>query len=493
MKPEEARRDRRQLRGHSTEEASNDRRGRGPSNRQAERGNRMSSHSKGAALLPTKLDRVEKRSRQDKGTVFNNLGHLIDLGLLRECFDSMDGNKAVGIDGISKVTYGKNLENNLEQLLFKIRRGSYHPQAARIVEIPKVNGEKRPLAISCFEDKIVQEAVKRIVERIYEPLFVDSSHGFRPGRDCHSALAALGRYLESLECGAVLEIDLQKYFNTIPHKPLERMLRAKISDEKFLHLILKLLKAPILNAAGEAERNEIGSPQGSILSPVLSNVYLHHVLDTWFGWINTSQFGGSAGMVRYADDGAFTFRSIPDAERFQKELVERLAKYGIGVNREKTCVLPSGRREAERQERLGLSMPSFTFLGFLHVWGISVNRKTGKRFWRVKRRTCPKRFRKKLIEMKSFIRNHRHEKDLILRVKRATLGYLNYFAVTDNMKRISQFVYTVRRMLFKWLNRRSQKRSFDWETFDRLLKKLAFPTPVILHHPFFNSRPKVCR
>jgi group II intron reverse transcriptase/maturase len=444
----------------------------------------MSSHSKGAVHLPTKLDRVEQRSRQDKGTVFNNLGHLIDLVLLRECHDSLDGNKAVGIDGISKTIYGKNLENNLEQLLFKLRRGSYHPQAARIVEIPKVNGEKRPLAISCFEDKIVQEAVKRIVERIYEPLFVDSSHGFRPGRNCHSALAALGRYVENWECGAVLEIDLRKYFNTIPHKPLERMMRAKISDEKFLHLILKLLKAPILNAAGEAERNEIGSPQGSILSPVLSNVYLHHVLDTWFDWINTSQFGGSAGMVRYADDGAFTFRSIHDAERFQKQLIEQLAKYGIGVNLEKTSVLPSGRREAERHERIGLSM---------HVWGTSVNRKTGKRFWRVKRRTCPKRFRKKLIEMKSFIRKHRHEKDLILRVKRATLGYLNYFAVTDNTKRISQFVYTVRRMLFKWLNRRSQKRSFDWERFDLLLKKLAFPTPIILHHPFFNSRPKGCR
>ena len=198
-------------------------------------------------------------------------------------------------------------------------------------------------------------------------------------------------------------------------------------------------------------------------------------------------------MVRYADDGAFTFRSIKDAERFREQLIERLAKYGIRVNQDKTATLPSGRREAERHDQLGLPMPTFTFLGFLHVWGVSVNRKTGKRFWRVKRRTCPNRFRKKIAEMKSYIQKQRHEKDLILRVKRATLGYLNYFAVTDNGKRISQFVYTVRRMLFKWLNRRSQKRSFDWVTFDRLLKKLAFPSPVILHHPFFTSKPKVCR
>ena len=158
--------------------------------------------------------------------------------------------------------------------------------------------------MACFEDKVVQEAVKRIIERIYEPLFADSSYGFRPGRDCHKALAALGRHLGEWECGAVLEIDLQKYFNTIPHEPLEKMLRLKISDTRFLYLILKLLKAPILNSAGVAERNKIGSPQGSILSPVISNIYLHHVLDTWFDQLNIGQFWGSAHMVRYADDGA---------------------------------------------------------------------------------------------------------------------------------------------------------------------------------------------
>ena len=440
--------------------------------------------STGEQILHTKLDRVEQRSRRDRGTVFNNLGYLINMEMLQECFGSLDGTKDV---------YGKNLVNNLERLLLRIRQGSYHPQASRIVEIPKASGGTRPLAIACFEDKIVQEAVKRIVERIYEPLFMDTSHGFRPRRDCHTALAALGRDLEKWECGAVLEIDLQKYFNSIPHGPLEEMLRAKISDERFLHLIIKLLKAPVLNEEGIAVRNEIGSPQGSILSPVISNIYLHHVLDTWFDWVNTSQFGGRASIVRYADDAVFTLRSTTDAERFKKQLVERLNEYGIKLHEGKTAVLASGRREAEQHERAGLRMPTFAFLGFLHVWGISVNRKTGKRFWRVKRRTCPIRFRKKLAGMKDHIRKHRHEKDLILQVKRVVQGWLNYYAITDNAKRCSEFTCEVKRLLFKWLNRRSQRRSFEWDEFGRTLRKLAFPDGKILKDPFFGSRPLVCR
>ena len=449
----------------------------------------MSPQLRTEALL-TKLERVEQRSRRDPGTVFNNVGYILDLELLRECYDSLDGTKAVGIDGVNKETYGKNLESNLKELLLKIRRGSYHPQASRITEIPKVSGGTRPLAIACFEDKIVQEAAKRIVERIYEPLFADCSYGFRLGRDCHKALAALGGHLGNWECGAVLEIDLQKYFNTIPHEPLEKMLRAKISDKRFLYLILKLLKAPVLNAAGVAERNKIGSPQGSILSPVISNVYLHHVLDTWFGWVNTSQFGRSAHMVRYADDAVFTFRSISDAERFKKLMETRLTEYGIKLHEGKTVAMLSGRREAERHEKLGLAMPSFTFLGFLHVWGISVNKKTGKRFWRVKRRTCPKRYEKKLSEIKDYVRKNRHRKDLLLRMKRVTQGYLNYFAIKDNQKRVSAFTCEVKRILFKWLNRRSQRRSFEWEQFGRILKRVAFPEACILNKdPFFGSRP----
>ncbi|MEO5970597.1 MAG: reverse transcriptase domain-containing protein [Bdellovibrionia bacterium] len=224
----------------------------------------------------TKLDRVEQRSRRDRGTVFNNLGHLISLEMLQLCHNMLDGKKAVGIDGITKEAYEKDLDNNLKNLLMKIRKGSYHPKPSRIVEIPKSDGGQRPLAISCHEDKIVQDAVKRILERIYEPNFLECSHGFRPKRGCDTALVALDEHLKSYDCGAVLEIDLRKYFNTIPHEPLVRLLKLKITDSRFLHLIIKLLKASTLGRDGKEERNKVGSPQGSILSPIISNLYLHY-------------------------------------------------------------------------------------------------------------------------------------------------------------------------------------------------------------------------
>ncbi len=437
-----------------------------------------------------------KRSKQDRGAEFNNLGHIIDINLLRECYHSLDGSKAVGIDKVTKEEYGKKLKENLEQLLLKIRRRSYHPQASRIVEIPKADGSMRPLAISCTEDKIVQEAVKRIIASIYEPIFCNASHGFRPKRGCDTALVALNQALKG-NCGGVLEIDLKKYFNTIPHKQLERCLRLKIKDEKFLYLILKLLKAPVMDKDGVSMPNNIGSPQGSIVSPVLANVYLHYVLDIWFKWINESKFGGSASMVRYADDGAFTFRSVQDAEVFRKDLATRLEKFGVTLHEGKTKVLKSGRAAAEQAARKKEKMPVFTFLGFIHVWGLARNRKTGKQFWRVQRRTCPIRFKKKLAEMKDFIKSHRHDKNLILAVKAKVVGYLGYFAINDNSKRTSQFLHEVRKMLFKWLNRRSQRRSYDWAHFIAVLTKLQFPNKIILKNLFFEMsnggiKPTMC-
>jgi RNA-directed DNA polymerase len=436
--------------------------------------------------LHTKLERVERRSRQDRKAVFNNIGYLLNLEMLESCYRSLDGTKAVGIDKVTKEEYGKNLLENLKQLLIKIRRGSYHPKASRIVEIPKVDGSTRPLAISCFEDKIVQEAVRQIVERIYEPVFTENSYGFRPGRNCHQAIIALKEHLMGWDCRAVLEMDLRKYFNTIPHEPLIRLLKLKIADERFLHLIIKLLRAPTLNAKGAAERNTVGSPQGSILSPLIANIYLHYVMDIWFSWINGKEYRGKARMVRYADDAAFVFGSFAEAEKFRSELVTRMERFGISINDSKTKVLASGKYEATKHENRGARMPSFTFLGFLFVWGISVNGKTGKRFWRVKTRSCPKRFKSKLAVIKAMIRKRRHDKQLVSHTKRVVEGYLNYFAVTDNLKRCSQFTHEVKRMLYKYLNRRSQRRSFDWERFTGTLKREAFPEVYLRRSLIFD-------
>lgn len=260
----------------------------------------MKQHSI-ATKLNTKLDRIEQRSRKYPEATFNNLGHALDVDLLRTCFQSLDARKAVGVDGITKQQYERKLESNLQQLLLRIRNGSYYPKPSRIVEIPKADGSKRPLAISCIEDKIVQEAVRCILERIYEPHFLDCSYGFRPGRNAHQALAALDKRLLKESCKSAVDIDLRKYFNTIPHKPLGKVLQKKVKDRRLLFLIIKLLKAPTLNKDGTLQRNEIGSPQGSILSPLLANIYLHYVLDEWFVQVNNEVFRGTAHMVRYAD------------------------------------------------------------------------------------------------------------------------------------------------------------------------------------------------
>ena len=367
----------------------------------------MKQHSIAKKELNTKLTRIEQRSRRDPQAIFNNVGHALDLDLLRTCFNSLDAKKAVGVDGITKEQYGRNPEANLQDLLKRIRDGSYYPQPARIVEIPKVDGSMRPLAISCTEDKIVQEAVRRILEAIYEPIFLDCSYGFRPGRNAHQALADLDKRLLKESCRAAVDIDLRKYFNTIPHQPFGKILQKKVKDRRLLYLIIKLLKAPTLDKDGKAQRNEIGSPQGSILSPLLANIYLHYVLDEWFKQLNQEHFRGTAHIVRYADDVLFTFNGMKEATMFQERLIARLDEYGLAVNAAKTRIIPCGSKVAREYAKAGKEMPTFSFLGFLHVWGQSKNRKRNEIFWRMKRRTDPVRFRKKLAEIKAHLMKQR--------------------------------------------------------------------------------------
>lgn len=438
--------------------------------------------------LNTKLDRIEQRSRKDPKATFNNLGHALDLDLLRTCFRSLDGNKAVGMDGITKDEYGRKLESNLCDLVMRIRNGSYFPKPSRIVEIPKVDGSTRPLAISCIEDKIVQEAVRRVLERIFEPHFLDCSYGFRPGRNAHQALAALDKRLLQENCRAAVDIDLRKYFNTIPHKPLGKILQTKVKDRRLLYLIIKLLKAPTLDQNGIARRNEVGSPQGSILSPLLANIYLHSVLDVWFTQVNEELFKGSAHMVRYADDVLFTLGRMEDAVIFHERLIARLAAFGLTVNATKTRIIPCGSKVARWSAQAGKEMPTFSFLGFLHVWGRSKNRKRNEVFWRMKRRTDPARFRKKLAEIKAHLMKHRHSRGLIPYTISVVRGYMNYFAVNDNIHRIGQFLRAVKRLLFRALNRRSQKRSFTWESFQKVLDLSGYPQPSVLVNLFYVSK-----
>ena len=279
----------------------------------------MTVQTECGAQKTTKLESISRRAKFRKDTVFNNIGYVVDLDLLSECYQELDGKKALGIDGVTKEVYGKELEDNLQDLLARIRRRAYKPQASKVVEIPKEDGSTRPLAISCFEDKIVQLAVSKILTAIFEPQFLACSYGYREGVNGHEALRALMEYSNRFPRGATLEIDLRKYFNTIPHDKLQGILEEKISDKRFLKLVEKVIRAPVM-VSGKAELNRLGVPQGSIASPILSNIYLHHVVDNWFSEISKSHLKGKADMVRFADDMVFVFQKSEDAVRFYKVL-----------------------------------------------------------------------------------------------------------------------------------------------------------------------------
>lgn len=434
----------------------------------------MSVHSIDGTTWSTKLTRIGAISSQDKSIVFNNLGYLIGDGILREMYRQLDRKKAVGIDGLNKEAYGDNLEENLKNLIQRIRRGTYKPQPARIVEIPKEDGSTRPLAISCFEDKLVQSALSVILTQIYEPIFLPCSFGFRPNRSCHDALRTLSNAAFHAVNGAVVEIDLRKYFNSIPHGPLMEFLKRKISDRRLLSLIATLLKAPIQELDGSIKPNEKGCPQGSIVSPVLSNVFLHHVIDEWFAEISKSHFKMSASEIRYADDMVFVFHDSQDAERFYGVLEKRLGKYGIEIHGEKSRLLPSGTRPAERFHLKGLKIPTYNFLGFTCYWAQARN---GKR-WRLKVKSRSDRRRAKLNGLREYLRKNLNTPDtprVMATVVAAIRGWMNYYAVSDNTRSVKGFLEVGKRMLFNWLNRRGGRRKTSWTRFNRILIKIKYP------------------
>jgi RNA-directed DNA polymerase len=422
----------------------------------------------------TKLERLGELAELRKETVFNNLGHIINEELLVKIYHQMDGKKAVGIDGITKERYGKCLRDNIKNLLSRIRKGIYYPRPSRLTEIPKEDGSKRPLAVACFEDKLVQSAVSQILNKIYEPLFLTCSYGFRPARDCHDALRALMKHAYPCWNGAIVEIDICKYFNTIPHLELNKILQKKISDKRFLKLIDNLITTPTIKEDGEEIVNNIGCPQGSIISPVLSNIYLHEIIDTWFEELRKTYFKGKAEEIRFADDMVFVFENYFEAEKFFRVLPKRFEKFGLQMHADKSRLIQSGQNAAERANRAGKRLPTYKFLGFTVYWGKARNGK----WWRMKFKSRSDRFTAKLKGLREYLKGQLNTEDTTATLKlvaSVVRGWVNYHAVSDNERCVNQFIALSRQVVRKWLNRRGRKRPMSWAKFNKLMEKINFP------------------
>jgi len=424
--------------------------------------------------MGTDLTRISEKARKEPELVFTSLYHHIsDVDNLRACYESLDAKKAPGVDGVTKAEYGRNLEENLRNLSAQLKRMGYRPGPKRRSYIPKEgNAKGRPLGVSNLEDKIVEAVVKRTLEPIYEAVFEDSSYGYRPGRNQHTCLDALGRTIQQKRISHIVEADLRSFFDKVNHMWMIKFLRHRIGDERVIRLIIRMLKSGMMED-GLVHATEEGTPQGSILSPLLSNVYLHYVLDLWFSHRVRKQCRGQAYYFRFADDFVACFQYKSDATNFLQKLDERVQEFALKLAEDKTRCIEFGRFARENARKRGEKPKEFTFLGFTHYCG-----KTEKGYFKVKRRTSRKKLGQSLRKFTEWARKARSvlRKGEMLRQARTRVnGYLNYYAITDNSDRCSYYVHCLERILFKWLNRKSQRRTYTWSAFSQALTCLDWP------------------
>jgi RNA-directed DNA polymerase len=422
----------------------------------------------------TDLTRIGEKARKEPGLVFTSLyHHIYDVDNLRACYDTLEAGKATGVDGVTKEEYGRTLEENLRDLSGRLREMGYRPQPKRRSYIPKPGSEKgRPLGISALEDKIVEEVTKRALEPIYEAVFEESSYGYRPGRSQHQCLDALGRTIQQGKISHIVEADIRSFFDTVNHEWMVKFLRHRIGDERVIRLIIRMLKSGIMED-GLTRATEEGTPQGSILSPLLSNIYLHYVLDLWFSRRISRQSRDEAYYFRYADDFLACFRYKDDAEDFRRRLADRLEGFGLQLAQEKTRCIEFGRFARESAYKRGEKPAEFTFLGFTHYCG-----KTRNGYFKMKRRTGRKKLGQSLRKFAEWARKARRvltKGEMLRRARAKVIGHLSYYAITDNLKRCSYYDYRAKHILFKWLNRKSQRKAYTWEGFNQALAWVNWP------------------
>ena len=427
------------------------------------------------------LERVREAAKQDGKLKFTALLHHVSIDLLRESYYSLKKQAAPGVDGVTWQEYGQGLEARLSGLHGRVHRGAYHAQPSRRVWIPKADGRQRPLGIAALEDKIVQYAVGTVLNQIWEEDFLGFSYGFRPGRGQQDALDALWVGIVRKKVNWILDLDIRSFFDKLQHEWLVQFVEHRIGDKRVVRLIQKWLKAGVMED-GEWSETKEGSPQGSVISPILANLYLHYVLDLWVEQWRKKQVRGEVIIVRYADDAVLGFEHREEAERFLEQLRERLRKFGLELHPEKTRLIEFGRYATERRAKRGEGKPeTFNFLGFTHMCGTS--HKTG--YFTVHRRTIGKRMAAKLKDIRVKLRQRMHVSPAttgkwLVQVVR---GYFQYHAIPGNWARLKAFRSDVLRMWFQTLRRRSQRSRLSWQRFREGLGSLLPPIQILQPYP----------
>lgn len=435
------------------------------------------------AWTETKLRLITQRAKENPKMKFTALAYLLNAGFLEQCFRALKKNKACGIDEVTVQEYGANLGENIRDLVGRMKALHYYPQPVRRVNIPKPDGKSRPLGIATVEDKIVQVGIKRILEAIFEVDFCESSYGFRPNRSCHSALDVLGKTIMTKPVNAIVDMDIEKFFDTIDRKWMMECLKQRINDLSLLRLIVRFQKAGVIEEGKYIDVDK-GTVQGNVLSPILANIYLHYVLNLWFERVARKQLKGFAKLIVYADDFVVCFESSESAREFSEMLKQRLAKFGLKIAEGKSRVIEFGRNVWEKARREGRKVTTFDFLGFTHFCA-----KSRKGKFKLGRKTSSKKFSQKMIAMNEWLKNVRN---LVKRevwwkaLKMKLVGHYRYYGINGNIKALQRFYYLTSKLAYKWFNRRSQKKSYTYEQYLRYLR-ITLPMPKIYHLDYVSS------
>lgn len=425
--------------------------------------------------VSAKLHQIAEQAKHNPNRVFTTLAHLMDVEFLKEAYHQTRKKGAAGVDGLKAKEYAEHLDENLKGLHERMRSGQYKAPPVKRVWLDKEDGNQRPIGIPAFEDKIVQRAVAMLMEAVYEQDFHDFSYGFRKKHSAHQALAEIRNQCMEKNIGWIVDADVSKFFDSIDHRLLRELIRKRINDGGLIRFIGKWLNAGVLE--GEIwTHSERGTPQGGVISPILANIVLHHVLDDWYVREIKPRLKGRSFLVRFADDFVIGCELEEDARRIMAVLPKRFDRYGLTIHPEKTVLVPfaSPQRKHKTAERKG----TFDFLGFTHYWG-----KSWRGSWIIKRKTRKKCLRRSIRSLRQWCRNNRHMplEEQHRKLCQKLRGHYQYYGIRLNYKMLYRvYSQTIKAWRF-WLSKRSQKSAISWDKFSRLLKKFPLPMPRIVH------------